>query len=174
MTPRTPRTRTYWPASGTMTGAMDTPRWNDAQLDAMRQIQDPVADPVVAALFAAGKVDAVNSLMRTLVENDGLPPGALPASVADYLAATGRWPAWPAPAELAAGVRFFGRYVPAMIALLHCYALPFCYAGRKGVQVLALTARLTSNPVRRVIETAQMVVDVMRPGGLGAEGSGIC
>jgi hypothetical protein len=60
-----------------------------------------------------------------------------------------------------------------MIAILHCYALPFCYAGRKGVQVLALTARLTSNPARRVIETAQMVVDVMRPGGLGAEGSGI-
>ena len=35
---------------------MDTPRWNDAQLDAMRQTQDSVADPVVAALFGAGKV----------------------------------------------------------------------------------------------------------------------
>ena len=53
-----------------MTGAMDTSaaRWNDAQLDAMRQTQDVVADPVVAALFAAGQVDAVNSLMKTLVE----------------------------------------------------------------------------------------------------------
>jgi hypothetical protein len=152
---------------------MDTPRWNDAQLDAMRQTQDSVADPVVAALFGAGKVDAVNSLMRTLVENDGLPPGALPASVVDYLAATGGLPDWADPTKIAAGERVFWRYGPAMIAILHCYALPFCYAGRKGVQVLALTARLTSNPARRVIETAQMVVDVMRPGGLGAEGSGI-
>src|ERR1022692_2275462 len=173
MTHRTLRARTYAPASGTMTGAMDTPRWNDAQLDAMRQTQDPVADPVVAALFAAGKVDAVNSLMRTLVENDGLPPGALPVSVTDYLAATGGLPDWADPAKIAAGERVFWRYGPAMIAILHCYALPFCYAGRKGVQVLALTARLTGNPARRVIETAQMVVDVMRPGGLGAEGSGI-
>jgi hypothetical protein len=153
---------------------MDTPaRWNDAQLDAMRQTQDPVADPVVAALFAAGQVDAVNSLMKTLVENDGLPPGALPASVADYLAATGGLPDWADPVKIAAGERVFWRYGPAIIAALTCYALPFCYAGRKGVQVLALTARLTSNPARRVIETAQMVVDVMRPGGLGAVGSGI-
>ncbi len=157
-----------------MTGAMDTPtRWNDAQLDAMRQSQDPVADPVVAALFAAGQVNAVNGLMRTLVENDGLPPQALPANVAAYLAATAGLPDWADPAKIAAGERVFWRYGPAIIAALTCYALPFCYAGRKGVQVLALTARLTSNPARRVIETAQMVVDVMRPGGLGAVGSGI-
>ena len=101
---------------------MDTPRWNDAQLDAMRQTQDPVADPVVAALFADGKVDAVNSLMRTLVENDGLPSGALPASVADYLAATAGLPDWADPAKIASGERIFWRYGPAMIAILHCYA----------------------------------------------------
>ena len=153
---------------------MDTPaRWKDAQLDAMRQTQDSVADPVVAALFADGQVAAVNSLMKTLVENDGLPPAALPASVAAYLAATGGLPEWADPAKIAAGERVFWRYGPAMIAILHCYALPFCYAGRKGVQVLALTARLATNPTRRIIETAQMMVDVMRPGGLGADGSGI-
>ena len=157
-----------------MTGAMEpSARWNDAQLDAMRQAQDPVADPVVAAIFAAGQVNAVNSLMQTLVENDGLPPDALPANVAAYLAATAGLPDWADPAKIAAGEGVFWRYGPAIIAALTCYALPFCYAGRKGVQVLALTARLTSNPERRVIETAQMVVDVMRPGGLGAVGSGI-
>ena len=157
-----------------MTGAMEpSARWNDAQLDAMRQAQDPVADPVVAAIFAAGQVNAVNSLMQTLVENDGLPPDVLPANVAAYLAATAGLPDWADPAKIAAGEGVFWRYGPAIIAALTCYALPFCYAGRKGVQVLALTARLTSNPERRVIETAQMVVDVMRPGGLGAVGSGI-
>ncbi len=157
-----------------MTGAMDTStRWSDAQLDAMRQTQDAVADPVVAALFAAGQVDAVNSLMKTLVENDGLPPDALPPSVAAYLSAISGLPDWADPNKIAAGERVFWRYGPAIIAVLTCYALPFCYAGRKGVQVLALTARLRTNPTRRIIETAQMVVDVMRPGGLGAVGSGI-
>jgi hypothetical protein len=111
--------------------------------------------------------------MKTLVENDGLPPAALPASVVAYLAATGGLPPWADANKIATGERVFWQYGPAIIAVLTCYALPFCYAGRKGVQVLALTARLTSNPTRRIIETAQMVVDVMRPGGLGSVGSGI-
>jgi hypothetical protein len=38
--------------------------------------------------------------------------------------------------------------------------------GKNGVPVLALTTRLLSNPTRRVVETAQMLVDVMQAGGL--------
>jgi hypothetical protein len=148
-------------------------RWSDAQLDAMRQSQDPPADAVVAELFAGGQVDAVNQLMRVLIENDGLVPEALPPSVRDYLAASGALPGWADPRQIEAGERLFWRYGPAVIAILHCYSLPFCYAARKGVQVLALTSRLYSNPTRRILETAQMVVDVMRPGGLGSLGTGI-
>ena len=62
---------------------------------------------------------------------------------------------------------------PEAIANLLCYSLPFCYAARKGVQVLALTSRLYTNPTRRVVETAQIVVAVPRPGGLAAGGTGV-
>jgi hypothetical protein len=155
------------------TATVPDPRWSDAQLDAMRNLQDPPADSVVAGLFAAGEVDAVNTLMATLGANDDPPPGSLPASVRDYLTANSRLPDWADPAKIQAGERVFWRYGPAVLANLHCYSLPFCYAGRKGVQVLALTSRLYSNPTRRIVETAQMVVDVMRPGGLGALGTGV-
>jgi hypothetical protein len=155
----------------TTTGAPS--RWSDAQLDAMRHQQDPPADALVADLFAAGDVDAVNALMKTLSTNDVLPPESLPASVRDFLESTAPLPPWADPAKIQAGEHLFFRYGPAIIANLHCYSLPYCYAGRKGVQVLALTSRLYSNPTRRIIETAQMIVDVMRPGGLGALGTGI-
>lgn len=148
-------------------------RWSDAELDAMRQTQDPPADGVVAELFAAGQVDSVNRLMTTLVDNDGLVPDALPPLVRDYLARSEQLPEWTDPKKIETGERLFWRCGPAIVAILHCYSLPFCYAGRKGVQVLALTSRLYSNPTRRIIETAQMIVDVMRPGGLGSLGSGI-
>jgi hypothetical protein len=148
-------------------------RWPDSQLDAMRQVQDAPADAVISELFAQGKVDSVNRLMRTLVENDALAPEALPPVVRDYLQRSERLPDWADPRKIEAGERVFWRYGPAIIAILHCYSLPFCYAGRKGVQVLALTSRLYSNPTRRVVETAQMVVDVMRPGGLGSLGTGV-
>src|SRR5581483_7387456 len=64
-------------------------------------------------------------------------------------------------------------YGPQVILNLFCYSLPFCYAARKGVQVVWLTSRRYTNPTRRIIETAQMVVDVMRPGGLSAGGTGV-
>ena len=148
-------------------------RWPDSLLAAMRGIGDPPADSAIAQISSAGEVQAVNDMMRTLVANDGIVPESLPAAVRDYLAASGQLPAWADPARIQDGERVFWRYGPAMIAILNCYSLPYCYAARKGVQVLALTSRLFTNSTRRVIETAQMVIDVMRPGGLGAVGTGI-
>ncbi len=148
-------------------------RWCDALLDPMRQETDPLADGVVSELFGSGQVTSVNTLMRTLIENDGLPSDALPAVVREYLASSATLPTWADPHAIEVGERVFWRYGPAVISILTCYSLPFCYAAANGVKVLALTARLSTNPTRRIIETAQMVVDVMRPGGLGRLGTGI-
>ena len=139
----------------------------------MRGIGDPPADSAIALISSAGEVQGVNEMMRTLVANDGIVPESLPSAVRDYLAASAQLPAWADPARIQAGEHVFWRYGPAIIAILHCYSLPFCYAARKGVQVLALTGRLYTNSTRRIIETAQMAIDVMRPGGLGSVGSGI-
>jgi uncharacterized protein (DUF2236 family) len=57
--------------------------------------------------------------------------------------------------------------------LLCCYSLPSSYAAKKGVQVLHRTAYLAKRPNRRLFETAQFIVDVMSPGGLGPGGRGI-
>jgi hypothetical protein len=57
--------------------------------------------------------------------------------------------------------------------VLGFYSLPSAYAAAKGVQVLYRTAYLTKRPVRRVLETTQMVIDVMSPGGLGPGGRGV-
>ena len=153
--------------------AQPSPAWTDTVLDPMRQVTDPLADAVVAEVFQHGQADAVNALMRTLIDNDDLPSDQLPQGIREYLATSAQLPLWADPARMQAGERVFWRYGPEIIMTLLCYGLPFCYAGAKGVQVLALTTRLFSNPTRRVIETAQMVVDVMAPGGLAANGRGI-
>ena len=142
-------------------------------MDPLREQGDPIADQLVADLFAAGGVNAVNALMRTLAENDQPPADRLPQSVKDFLASSSALPAWADLNRIRMGEEVFWKYGPRAVAMLVTYSLPFCYLGAKGVQVLALTARLYSNPQRRIIETAQMVVDVMSPGGLGPEGAGI-
>ena len=113
----------------------------------------------------------VNTLMRTLIENYDLPSDHLPQGMRAYLATSAQMPARADPARLQAGER-------GVLALwpgdhhepLLLWTLPLVLRRAKGVQVLVLTTRLFSNPTRRVIETAQMVADVMAPGGLAAHG----
>src|SRR5262249_18332343 len=135
-------------------------------------VGDPLADAVVAQLFADGDVDAVNGLMHALVRDDGLVPENLPAVVSDYLAQT-RPRLELDPDKLARGQNLFALNGPEMLVALGFYSLPASYAARKGVQVIYRTAYLQNRPVRRVFETTQMVIDVMSPGGLGPSGRGV-
>jgi len=146
---------------------MSDPRWTDAALEPLRTVGDPDADRVVAELFDRGEnvVHAVNLLMRDLVENTDVPARSLPAEARRFFQGE-RLPAWADAGKLAAGQGVFHRYGPLTILLLNTYSLPICYAAKKGVQVLARTGRLSSNPRRRITETAQLVIDVMAPGGL--------
>ncbi len=141
-------------------------RWTDGLLDSMRQTGDPLADAVAAELFADGAIDPVNDLMRHLIVNEFPIPESLPPVVRDFLLQTDVLPSWADADLLKAGEAVFWRFGPEIIIILLCYSLPFCYLGRNGVPVLALTTRLTRNPARRILETAQMVIDVMQPGGL--------
>src|SRR5947209_15840603 len=142
-------------------------------LEPMRQIGDPLADGVIAELFANSEVGAVNELMKALVTNEFPEPSTLPPVVRTYLEKTDQLPDWADTNLIAAGEQVFWRYGPKLILILHCYSLPFDYLGRDGVQVLALTTRLVSNPSRRIIEVAQFLVDIMQAGGLTApEGRG--
>ena len=143
----------------------------DAILDAARLRGDALADDTVAAVFKAGDTAAVARLLSTLMRDDQA-PGDLAPAVADYLQQSGgsieRGP------ELAAsGERIFAEHGPEVMMLLCCYSLPSSYAARKGVQVLHRTAYLAKRPNRRLFETAQFIVDVLSPGGLGPGGRGV-
>ena len=142
-------------------------QWSDALLDAQRQVGDPPADAVVDALFAGGATVAyaANVLLRDLVDNDDIPDAALPAQVRDYFLAD-RLPPWADHDAIDLAGRLFHREAPRLVLLLHTAALPYCYAARRGVQVLARTDRIGSDTQRRILETAQFVLDVLAPGGL--------
>lgn len=152
---------------------MAATRWTDELLDELREAGDERADTVVAKIFADAQVDAVNRLMKALVRNDDVPVRDLPRVVRTYLDSTDDLPSWADHDRIALGEAFFGEHGPGCVMALACASLPSCYAARKGVQVLHLTARLQTDPVRRIGETAQLTLDVMAPGGLSAGGSGV-
>lgn len=143
----------------------------DTMLDAARMRGDALADQTVAAIFSSGNTAAVIQLLGSLMRDDQS-PGALPPAVIDYLAKTGDTVARTRESA-AAGERLFAEHGPEVMALLCCYSLPSSYAAKKGVQVLHRTAYLARRPNRRLFETAQFIVDVMSPGGLGPNGKGV-
>ncbi len=147
----------------------------DAILDAARLRGDALADATVAAVFRDGDTAAVASLLGRLMRDDQRPED-VPAPVADYLAQTSTLAAasvGEGGEAAAAGQRIFAEHGPEIMMLLCCYSLPSSYAAKKGVQVLHRTAYLAKRPNRRLFETAQFVVDVLTPGGLGRDGKGV-
>lgn len=147
--------------------------WTHDFMDEMRTKMDPLADAVIARLFTEGKVDAVNQLMRTLVENDDLPSARLPSYVMDYLRSTQASVPRLDQDKLRQGQELFELFGPEVMMILGFYSLPAAYAARKGVHVLYRTGFLQKRPIRRVFETAQMVVDVMTEGGMEPDGRGV-
>ena len=147
--------------------------WTDAFLDPMRQLGDSPADAAVATLFADGGVESVNTLMLNLVTSEELISDSLPPAVRDFLRTTEDLPPWSDTDKIRIGESVFWQWGPELVLILLFYSLPYCYAGRKGVQVLSLTSRLSNNATRRLVETAQMLVDVFQAGGLtSADGRG--
>ena len=114
----------------------------------------------------------MRGLFRAMVENDEVPPSMFPAPLKAFLH-DAALPFRVDPAILARGQRVFADHGPEILLTLGCYSLPAAYAANDGVRVLAQTDYLESHPARRLAETAQMIVDVMRPGGLDPDGRGV-
>jgi hypothetical protein len=142
-------------------------RWSDEFLDSKRQITDPQADAVVDAVLGEGG-DQVqfNALLQGLVSNADPASAAFPEVARQYFADTRKLPQWADLEKIRQGENFFGRFSPEVILLLMCKSLPQSYAAANATKVLYNTQLLEDDVYRRIIETAQFVLDVMAPGGL--------
>jgi ER-bound oxygenase mpaB/B'/Rubber oxygenase, catalytic domain len=145
--------------------------FTDSYLDGLRADGDPPADDVVTAVLDGGP--GVRELLAALRYNDEAVPTGLPAPLRQFLADTAVLPPWADPDRIERGAALFARLGPPAVAVLFCASLPHCYAAANGAQVLGMSQRLLRDPERRIVETAQFVLDVMAPGGLSTGGAGI-
>jgi hypothetical protein len=150
-------------------------RLDDAFLDQMRQTVDPPADAVAATLVDQGAHRLVAELIknRQMWDSDGEPSRRLPEDIRAYMRTASALPAWRNEALVNEAEQFFLLYGLASSTLLACASLPQCYVMKYGTEVLAYTKFLQVDPTRRIRETAQMVMDVMVPGGLAPGGRGV-
>ena len=164
---------------------MNVEKWTDAVLDRMRTIGDPEADDAVAKVDnIPGSVEQVSLFLANLIQNDTSILGRdakvqIPPAITEFIKDHSTLPPWADPAKIALGQRVFMRHGPAALAALLCASLPECYSHKNGAEVLWYTQNLEEHTVRRVYQTARIVLDVMRPpegnepGGLDAGGAGV-
>lgn len=159
---------------------------SDSLLNEKRQKKDPLADNVIAKIIESGFEEKINEVFSALVRNDSYEPdhfSALPKDIFDivtnYFEQTSELPDWADSKLIKKGEQVFGLYGPEIFMLLNVKSLPLCYTCGKGAKVLFMTGRLTEkrgniDPLaRRLMETAQMILNAMSPGGLSKGGKGI-
>lgn len=124
--------------------------------------------------------------MMRLFQNDSFHTGLFDSlgeeisSLLDrYITSSGQLPPWFDDEKVKTGEKLFSLYGPEIFMLLNVSSLPLCYTCAKGAQVLYETGRLLSHNkeidplARRLMETAQMVVNVLSEGGLSRNGRGV-
>jgi len=138
-------------------------------LDKMRSVGDPDVDELIAGHVALHGPQSLDRLLRELFRTQQMPESD--PLVRSYLAVLPRFNLGDRDV-IARGQQLFDLYGPEVLMILGSYSLPLAYAAGHGVQVVDRSRRLKDDPIRRLCDTAQMVVNVMQPGQLEEGGVG--
>lgn len=132
-------------------------------LDRSRNAGDPELDALVDQVRARG-----GRLYPS-------PEGPRDSEVDSFLAAHSALPDWADPKLIEQGQDLFFRYGTQIITLLFFHALPEGYACERPARLLAYTRQMSDHDaiLKRILRTAQFLIDVMTPGSLEAGGVGI-
>lgn len=159
---------------------------DDAELERLRHVTDPLADETITAIISSGYEAKINEVFMTLVSNDNFDSStfshfddALAKPLDQYFKKSSVLPDWADCDLINQGEKTFSQYGPEIFMLLNVSALPMCYTCAKGAHVLFRTGRLLEHNsdidplARRLMETAQMIMNVLSEGGLATDGKGI-
>ncbi|PWK63637.1 uncharacterized protein DUF2236 [Streptomyces sp. CG 926] len=143
--------------------------YTEASMDALRQTGDRLADATVATLFERGEVGRFNTLMR-YVSTAGAPlPEGLPDVAREYLEATSVPPSWVDWGEMEKARLFFIDNNVHISTALSFASMPACYLVPHVAKLLSTTHGL-AYPSKRMAETGQFTVHLMRPDAFEAGG----
>ncbi|MEU0098630.1 oxygenase MpaB family protein [Streptomyces sp. NPDC006267] len=138
-------------------------------MNALRQGGDELADATVAALFERGEVGKFNTLMR-YVSTAGAPlPDGLPDVAREYLRATSAPPTWVDWGKMEEARLFFIDNNVHISTALSFASMPACYVVPHVAKLLSATHGL-DYPSKRMAETGQFTVYLMRPDAFEAGG----
>lgn len=152
--------------------------WDPNWLESFRSQADPIADDLVAYIENQGDITVIHELFHHIVHNTDLPKIAQDP-VNKYFKDHSVLPDWADKKQMALAQSIFAKSGPAISSILLFKSLPACYACSNGARILHMTGRLmaTKDSVaslsRRLMETSQFVLNVMKSGAFDPNGEAI-
>lgn len=154
-------------------------KFSPEYLQPFRAKGDALADGVVSKIKEKDNMAVLRDFFATLTSNESsehLSYSKFNESIQDdikeYFNETKELPSWANKELFKQATNIFHIYGPETLMILISYSLPFCYSCANGAQVLYQTGRLNKHDgsyesfSRRLIETAQFVIDVLEDGAL--------
>lgn len=141
----------------------------ESSMDALRQAGDELADATVTTLFERGEVAKFNALMRCVSTTGSPLPDGLPEVALEYLHVTSTPPAWVDWDEMEKARLFFIDNNVHISTALSFASMPACYVVPHVAKLLSATHSL-QYPSKRMAETGQFTVYLMRPDAFEAGG----
>lgn len=149
-------------------------------LDVKRQIGDPLADDTLQQIIADHGPAEAKRLFDLLIGRIEMPVSELPTAAQEFLVKTNQLPAWADWEKIKLANDLFLDHGPKFLVFLYYRSLPILYSCANGAKVLVQTGRLSHQEndqhkifARRIAETGQFMLEVMKPGSLRTGGSGI-
>jgi hypothetical protein len=131
-------------------------------MDALRGKGDELADATVATLFESGQIAKFNGLMRWFTQTGQTLPDGLPDVAREYIDATSQPPDWVDWEQMERARTFFLDNDLHVLTAMSFYTMPACFVIPHVAKALSMTHRLGEYPSRRMAETGQFVVYMMR------------
>lgn len=142
----------------------------DAFLNQQRNVGDREADALIDLAFLEGRKNELYDKL-SLADEEILKLSTCDP-ISSFLISHRSVPEWYSIDKIHAGQRVFKKYALDIMTLLGVLALPYCYAASPGNKALYMTAKMRKSPGKRLVETAEFIINVMSPGSFDKPGTG--
>jgi hypothetical protein len=159
-----------------------SPLFSNQELNDLRLQGDPAADQLIEAFARAygssvhRLTESLSGMIRMSTKGNFLDTiktrfgddENLCSALEEYFLQATRCPSWIDNGKLSLGERVFQDYIFSGIIMFSCSSLPICYVCKSDAKVLTFTQRFINSAPLRLVDTAQMITNVMSRGGISA------
>ncbi len=142
---------------------------NYSFLDKQRTVGDLDADKLVSSIFKQNRQAELYQFFA-LSEKEFMQGNSL-ANI--FLQIQKQQPTWYDEDRIIKGQTIFENYAMSIMTLLGVMSLPYCYAASPGNKALYLTEKMRKSPGKRLAETGEFTISVLRRGSLQKNQAGI-